>query len=513
MGTWICYAQQIPVYQHSSLIRSSYNPAEVLNNKNEASVYLLRGNQFSKFDGGFENNYLSFTTPLKKDNIGIGLQLSSRSFGIINQLSANISYAYKAKINANTSITFGARFGFTEHKYNRYYLVVYNDNDYVINNIPIGNMVPNGNAGMSFQSKFGTLELSVPQLLSNGVLKFSTNSYQNIVLAPHLFTRYSINLGNDQKNIRFSPVISLRYMPNSLAQYEAGIVIWLKDMFWVNANYRSGYSASLGAGIRLKNTWTIGYSHDRPIRNVYNFYNSSHEFVLGYTFVREKHKKPIKDDFRTELKQPTRVLMDSISPKQELNIAREYLVLRLNQKQIQDSLDNIADGKTNGYNYKSITVQLNLIDSIFNVLDTSNDKKTSSRAQSSEDDTSSSKNVSKDRLKEISEEEILRSLNKGLKEEIKIVRNKQPNRKEYVELNGQDSPRGYYLITGVFSTLERAQKFRWQEGSDNSKIIINKTNKYFYVVEMYSSTKSLNELEKYMRDYLTRNKPMWVLDY
>jgi type IX secretion system PorP/SprF family membrane protein len=516
-------AQQLPIYQHSFLIRSAYNPAEILNKTSDLSVFILRGDQFTRFDGGFVNNYLNFSSPLRKKNIGIGFELASRSYGIINQLSAGLTYGYRAIINKKTNITLGLRLGFMEHKFNKYYLVIYQKNDQVIDNIPRGVVIPNGNFGATLNTKYGSLEVSIPQLLSNRFLSLSSNSNQNIILAPHLFSRYSVDIGFNRDYIKLTPVISIRYLPHTIAQLEAGITAWVDDKFWINVNYRSKFSASLSAGIKFFDSWIIGYSHDRPIQNQYSFYNSSNEVLLGYTFNKNKTSlSPVstKDhgrgsyDYGTASRNksvPTRVKMDSVSSVTDPDIAKEYLKFKISKSKLEDSLNSIANENRHGSNYKSLLIQINLVDSLFEseiflIQDNVNFQKNNATSKKTTV-------INSDKSqKEIEEEKLLDELNENQEEKIKIVRNTQPNEQVYVELSGEDSPRGYYLITGVFSTLERAQKFRWQSGSESSKIIINKKNKFFYVVQAYSPSKSVNDIKKIILEFKTKNKPIWILD-
>jgi type IX secretion system PorP/SprF family membrane protein len=523
----LTFSQQLPIYQHSFLIRSAYNPAEVLNKTSDLSVYILRGDQFSRFDGGFVNNYLNFSSPLRSKNIGIGFELANRSYGIINQLSAGLTYAYRAKITKNSNITLGLRLGFMEHKFNKYYLVIYQDLDPVIENIPRDVVIPNGNFGVTLNTKFGSFEVSIPQLLSNRFLSLSSNSQQNIILAPHLFTRYSVDIGFNKDYLKLTPVISLRYLPNTIYQLEAGITAWVDDKVWINANYRSKFSASLGVGVKLFDSWMIGYSHDRPIQNTYSFYNSSNEVVLGYTFNKDKSKPlpPVttRDYGRgtydygpaPENSSNARVKMDSVSSVTDPEIAKEYLKFQLSKSRLEDSLDKIANDKSRGLNYKSLLIQINLVDSLFESEITSNQKTVNSQRNNTTSDDSETSIIDNSfkSEKEIAEDKLLNELNENREEKIKIVRNTQPNEKVYVELSGEDSPRGYYLITGVFSTLERAQKFRWQDGTENSKIMINKKNKYFYVVQSYAPTKSIGDLKNIILEYRSKNKPIWILDY
>lgn len=511
-------AQQLPIYQHSFLIRSAYNPAEVLNTKNDISIYALRGNQFQKFQGGFVNNYANFSTPLDNMNIGLGLDMASRTYGPINQLSVGFAYAYRVRFNESTSLVFGTRLGFIEHKFNKSQINPYQEDDYIINAIPDGHLLPNGNFGVTLRSKLGVIELAIPQLLSNRFLNTISPDIQSITLHPHLFSRYSIDLNVVDDKVLLSPIASIRYLPGTIPQYELGMTATFNNSLWFNANYRSSYSISLGVGVKANDKWSIGYSYDRPIVNRFSFNANNHEVVLGYTFERGKAKSQIPEWTQAE-NVPFRK-MDSISDIRDVSMAEDFLRNKLAAQKKQDSVAAYKDSitRSSNSNYKSITVEINLADSLFQS-STSDANKTGFGEGNSKNDKGSNSNDRitqtdiDEKLRQLKEEEYLEKLNKNNPNKIKIVRNEQPSEKYFVELSGEDSPRGYYLITGVFSTLDRAQKFRWKSDSELAKIIFNKKNQYFYVVYSYSEAKLLKELEPILKEYRSKSLKMWILDY
>lgn len=512
--TTMVEAQQLPVYQHSFLIRSAYNPAEILNIRNESAIYALRGNQFQRFQGGFVNNYVNFATPLDNVNVGLGLDMASRSYGPINQLSFGFAYAYRVKFNKHTSLIFGTRMGFIEHKFNTSLINPFDEEDPIINAIPIGHIIPNGSIGASFTTKAGIFELAIPQLLSNKFLNTAgNNTNRSIILHPHIFTRYSVDFHVKKDVVKLTPIVSIRYLPGTLAQYETGLTVFFRNQLWINANYRSGYSASLGAGVRVNETWTIGYSFDRPIKNVYNFNANNHEVVLGYTFNRGRAKAQEIEWNQTQ-NNPNKMKMDSVSDVQDVTMAEEFLKNKLTVVKTKDTLiDNVDFTRSEGSDYKSITVEVNLADSVFADRNTAASNLKSGKDKKVDKDDKITQEKIEQKLKHIEEDEFLGKINKNAENKIKIIRNEQPSEKTFVEISGEDCTRGYYLITGVFSTLERAQSFRWKNDSEQSKIIFNKKNQYFYVVHSYSESKSLEELEPILKEYRSKNLKIWILDY
>ncbi len=509
-------AQQLPVYQHSFLIRSAYNPAEVLNSENDIQVYALRGNQFQKFQGGFVNNYANFSTPLDNLNIGLGLDMASRTYGPINQLSIGLAYAYRVRFNENTSLIFGTRLGFIEHKFNKALINPYDEDDFIINAIPDGNLLPNGNFGVTFKSRIGSLEMAIPQLLSNRFLNTISPDIQSITLHPHLYSRYSIDLDVVKDKVKLTPIVSLRYLPGTLPQFEAGMMATFNEQLWFNANYRSSYSLSLAVGVKANDKWTIGYSYDRPIVNRFSFNANNHEVILGYTFERGKAKKP-EIEWNQAKVEPMK--MDSISSVQDVTMAEEFLKNKLKVKLQQDSIALANDTsleRSSNSNYKSIVVEINMIDSLFESYSAKTEDIVTNSSKGDKTPRKNDKITQEDideKIRQVQEDEYLERLNQNSENKIKIVRNEQPSEKYFVELSGEDSPRGYYLITGVFSTLERAQKFRWKSDSEMAKIIFNKKNQYFYVVYSYSESKSVRELEPILIEHQSKKQKIWILDY
>lgn len=509
------YGQQLPIYQHAYIVRSAYNPAEVLNEKNEIEIYALRGNQFQKFQGGFVNNYANFSTPLDDVNIGLGLDMASRSYGPITQLSIGFAYAYRVRFDKNTSLVLGTRVGFMEHRFNKSLINPYDDDDLVVDAIPDGQILPNGNVGVTFRSKIGSIEFAVPQLLSNRFLNTSAAEIQSITLLPHLYSRYSVDLEVIKNQVQLSPIVSIRYMPNTVPQFEGGLTATFNNSLWVNTNYRSDYSFAIGVGFKANEKWTIAYSYDRPVVNRYSFNANNHEILFGYTFQRGQ-TKPMKEEW-SQAENSQKVRMDSISSVQDLTMAEEYLRFKLAEQKKRDSLIQDSISRSPNADYKNILVEINMVDSIFESATARTTQEFTSNSKSNNNSSAGKETISKQEietiLKEKEEDAYLASLNKNNPDQIKIVRNKQPNEKYFVELSGEDSPRGYYLITGVFSTLERAQNFRWKENSDMSKIIFNNKNQYFYVVYSYSETKSVKELEPTIKEYRLKKRKIWILDY
>lgn len=512
----VSFAQQLPIYQHSFLIRSAYNPAEVLNERNEISVFALRGNQFQRFQGGFVNNYANFSTPLENLNIGLGLDMASRSYGPITQLSLGLAYAYRVKFNAKYSLVFGTRLGFMEHRFNKSLINPLHENDFIIAAIPDGVILPNGNVGMTFRSPMGSFEIAIPQLLSNRFLNTSGADVQSITLQPHIFSRYSVDIEVVKDQVRLTPIVSIRYLPGTIPQYEAGMTATFMNSLWINAKFRSKYSVAIGLGVKANDKWTIGYSYDKPIINQYSFNANNHEVMLGYTFERGKPRKP-EIEWNQASNSPN-VRMDSVSSIQDVTMAEEFLRTKLAAKQRTDSILASKDSLTrsSNSNYKSVTVQINLVDSLFESITARTETKNySSNSKSNNDFLPERMSQSKleEKNRQVQEDQYVEKLNKTNESKIKIVRNEQPSEKYFVELSGDESPNGYYLITGVFSTLERAQNFRWKSDSETAKIIYNNKNQYFYVVYSYSAKKSVVEFESIMNEFKSKNQKIWILDY
>jgi predicted carbohydrate-binding protein with CBM5 and CBM33 domain len=84
----------------------------------------------------------------------------------------------------------------------------------------------------------------------------------------------------------------------------------------------------------------------------------------------------------------------------------------------------------------------------------------------------------------------------------------------FIDLDLEDSPNGFYVISGVFSNKQLAEsKLKdLKKNYPGAYLVINKKNNYFYVVLLY--TLEQIDAEKTYKDYKRRtDRKAWMLNY
>ena len=78
------------------------------------------------------------------------------------------------------------------------------------------------------------------------------------------------------------------YLPNAPTEFQGGIRVEHKEIFWWGVAYHVKQSFNLSAGVHIKKKFTIGYAFDiykTPI-SVFDAGSNAHEMLLRYNFIK-----------------------------------------------------------------------------------------------------------------------------------------------------------------------------------------------------------------------------------
>lgn len=476
------FGQQIPFYNHHFLNPFVYNPA-FTGQSGDIRTSLVRNSRNASFDGGAINNYLTVDGAFSERNSGLGLMLMAQKHGIQQQFGGNLSYAYRLKINAKHAFRFGVQVGFLDNQLDQSEINVQQEDDPFLQDLRKNKLAFNGAAGLAYEWNHLRIGFAVPQIIGNRV-SFGTPSgnrgfYQ---LERHYMASaaYSFELSKNGDWL-LKPNALMRFAPGAPIQYDGLLQVEHQKWGWVAAGYKSDYAIEFNAGVRLFDALELGYSYEWVIGNLSQYHTGmNHEFLLGYTIGRGDKRQ----------------LAELERKNQQLIADREAAERRLREMQ---------------ENWKRERAQF-VQDSI--------------RMQ----------NALRDSLQALEEQnKRLEENNKALTEEVKKEKEAttkaqtQQNtaRREpegnittakgyhFIELNEGESPEGYYVITGVFSSRSNAesqQKRCVENGFDQTKLVINKNTGLYYTVILYTMEKgmALSTNDRYMNNV---NKKTWILHY
>lgn len=473
------FSQQIPFYNHHFVNPFIYNPAYTGYQEN-VSAFLVRNSRNSSFDGGVINNYLTVDGGLKDGKYGLGLSVAYQTQGIQQQLGAGLSYAYQLKINDNNTIRAGVQIGFLDNQLDASAINVEMTDDPFLQELSRNKFTYNATFGLLYTWKTTRIGFSIPQLIGNKVNYGTGDSRGFYQLERHYMLNIShpIDITSD-KNWSLTPNVLLRYLPGLRPQYDVLLKADHKKWAWLAAGYKSDYAIELNAGIRVLDGLQIGYSYEYVIGTM-NAYRSgmNHEILLGYTFKNNKDKERI-----AELERQNEELIKNKSNLEQIITNNELQLIERNLL-LEDSLTRL------NFLYNMLLVQnKELIAEVETYRESLNHLE-------AEDSLVTSYDTETDVIPE--DEEIIRSA--GYR---------------FVDLKNLGAPSGYYVINGVFSSRSNAIN-HWEStkrsGYPDSYLLLNKTNRFYYVIVYYSSDDraAINARKEYSK---TNTSKVWVLEY
>lgn len=272
--------QELPFFSNYTINPLVYNPASA-GEKDEVQTFLHHRTQWSGFKGSPVSHLFTITAPVTNINSGIGLSLQNDQRGLFNTLTGSAKYAYHAKLNQKSTLSFGVGLDIQNRTFRIGESTVRDTEDPLINSGSTSETFFDASFGVKYNlSDKLIVGFSVPQILeANGGTddSFVKNARYYMGQASYLF-----NVSSSGK-LKVQPVVLARYSKTIPLQYDINALVHYKDLFLIGAGYRAGYAVNLHAGATLKN-FQVRYVYDFATVNSNLNAGLSHEITLGYTF-------------------------------------------------------------------------------------------------------------------------------------------------------------------------------------------------------------------------------------
>lgn len=482
------HAQQVPLIDHSYINSSVINPA-MIGSTGNTRAFLIRNERFSSFGNGLSSNYLTIDGFFEKWNSGLGLELSQQSFGIQKQIGLNAGYSYRLKLDekAEKSLSLGIKAGVLDNQLNTDEIIVINSNDPYLAGLMSEKMIFNASFGANFNWLGLNIGFGIPQLLGNKVSfnEDDTRGYYQLERHYLMNASYAYKLYNDK--ITLKPDIVARYAVGSPFQFDAGLMFDYDNIGYFRAGYKSNYAVEFGVGVHVFNSLYVGYNYELPIaQGNENLTGFNHEFILGISFGGASESSNRVKDRIIEVPLKDTVLMANYEAEKKKNAEnaqsiQELLEDNLKQKLRMDSLE-LALANSKDKEPEVVIVEKRI------EVETKTD------------------------VEEIAEIKTNEPPKLTAEQKAQI---KPSNLEDYfVELSGEDSPIGTYIVVGAYSDVKRAENVVKSAKKDyeETRIIFNYRNSLNYVIVKYAVDmyKTMGEVGK-SRD-LGYDRA-WVLDY
>ncbi|MBN2892897.1 MAG: PorP/SprF family type IX secretion system membrane protein [Bacteroidales bacterium] len=246
-----------------------YNPSSIVSD-DLASFFLTSRLQWAGFEGFPKYNALGAAYSISP-KMALGFSLFNSTHGVINNLKAKVSYAYKINFSKNHFMKMGLSLGVVNDNlfFSQLEYVDLTDNAILPDNY---NKISVTSAfGISYQLKGFEAQLILPQLYEYneinlygiGVFSYSFRANQVLSIKPSVLVR-----NTEINKIQADAVLNMQ---------------WRKKI-WIQMGARSNGSIIFGIGNQ-----TIGYAYESPTNNISGVSVGTHEILLKFRIKPTKY--------------------------------------------------------------------------------------------------------------------------------------------------------------------------------------------------------------------------------
>ncbi|GAA3559698.1 type IX secretion system membrane protein PorP/SprF [Snuella lapsa] len=283
-------AQQLPQFTQYMYNTISVNPAYA-GSREALSIVGLHRSQWVGFDGGPITQTLSIHTPLRNDRIGLGLSFIQDDLGPENFSYLYGDFSYSIPTGTTGKLAFGLKAGFTQYSLDPDFQLSQSF-DPTIRGIE-DRWSPNIGLGMFWHTDKWYLGLSAPRVLNTD--RNRDEGFEALERLSYYFTGgYVFNLS---KTVKFKPAYLIKATNGAPLSYDITANFLFNEKIWLGGSYRINESTGAFGGIvdfQVSRQLRVGYAYEKPLSDINNYTNGTHEVLLMYEFkfISNKLKSP-----------------------------------------------------------------------------------------------------------------------------------------------------------------------------------------------------------------------------
>lgn len=244
----------------------------------------------------FENaplTYLASYSGRFAENIGAGIGLFQQNYGVLTTFGGILNFAYNARLDRNSNLTFGLNVGAYKSGINTSNIVT-NFDDPSLQNVP-ENILLTINPGINYGTEFLDFGVSVNDL---ALYNFESSELiqdnpEQSIQAHVMYTGYIDSKGFFDES-KFSGLLRSEFQKEETIISAIAMVTVPKGI-WAQAGYNTLYGASGGLGLNITNQIAIEYNFETAFGDLQNF-GPSHEVTLAYRFKNNNYYNYSRED-------------------------------------------------------------------------------------------------------------------------------------------------------------------------------------------------------------------------
>ncbi len=282
-------SQNIPIFTQYYTNPYIYNPAYAGLEGLSTFTLTHRRQWIGINDAPVTSNFVFHTA--MKGGVNLGVNVTQDEAGIFKSTSGLVTFGYAVGFGYNQIISFGISGGASFNNVDLSRGV--NINDPALSGVLDNNASLAGNAGIGYRIGNLNLGFTLPQLFkteSYGTDPFDKGEFD--ALSNYIVTAdYMIYFGMGEHIIE--PYVLYRSYQGYSSQFETGLIVQLRNLFWIGGAYRQNFGYAGMAGLKLSGNMSIGYAYEIPSNKVSGVNAATHEMQLTIS-IGEKKKRSKK---------------------------------------------------------------------------------------------------------------------------------------------------------------------------------------------------------------------------
>jgi type IX secretion system PorP/SprF family membrane protein len=284
--TFVTNAQQDPQYTQYMYNTMVINPAYA-GSTGSLEAALLGRSQWAGIDGSPQTQTFSVDSPLKNENVGVGLSIINDKLGPSNEVYIDGSFSYSISLGYEKKLAFGLKAGLRMLNVDWSKGRSYDSGDVLLND-NINNKISHSiGAGLYYYTSKWYLGLSVPSFIRGEYYDaVQEGVYYN---RPHYFFMggYVFDLS---ENLKFKPAFFLKGVRGAPLSKDLSANFLIQEKVVLGASYRFDDSVSTLVGLQITKSFYLGYTYDYTVSDLNRYNNGSHEIILRYQYYKKSNK-------------------------------------------------------------------------------------------------------------------------------------------------------------------------------------------------------------------------------
>ncbi len=290
------FSQQLPLYSQYMMNKFLLNPA-VAGSEGYTAFNLTAREQWIGIKNSpkthalsaqtrvLQNSFVSRGTSVRhkarsrsrSGKVGIGGYIFNDLTGLVSRTGLQFTYAYHIMIQKG-QLSFGLSGTVYQFKIDRENIVLYEDDDELINTFDNSLFIPDADVGVYYSDPKMYAGLSALQLFQSS-LKFGKQGYDNYRLKRHYYLMggYNVDLTDD---IILEPNLLVKASEGWSFQMDLGAKMYFMDDYWGGLMFRTGGALILMGGVKIDKFY-IGYAFDYTLSSMMKHSFGTHEFMLA----------------------------------------------------------------------------------------------------------------------------------------------------------------------------------------------------------------------------------------